>query len=199
MSLIGFSSSFQNNIREAEAQMKEAESEVKDLERRIQAKAKANKQEEDPADVAAREKVQRLQRLLEQLTREKPKCEEEYAKAKAAREAIGNDISTSDEKVSYAEQQLSEAKAKLANLQSQSTDRLSAFGERMEMVMREINKAHWQHSKPIGPLGMHVKLNDSRYQAALHSVLGQTLCQFAVRCDADRSTMMRILQECHKR
>lgn len=90
----------------------------------------------------------------------------------------------------------SDVKESIDNLKTQATNRLSAFGSRMDSVMREIDAARWVHSKPIGPLGMYVKLKDPRYQNAFHSVMGMTLCQFAVRCDQDRRTMMEILKRC---
>lgn len=170
---------------------------VKEIEKRIEANARRGTEEESPEVIRDREKLQKLRILYDQLVREKPIREEELAKATQACDAAKKDIENWEPKRSSLEQQLGEANGRLQNLQSQASDRLSAFGDKMDLVLRAINAEQWERGKPIGPLGMYVKLNDTTYQAALHSFMGSTLCQFVVHCDADRVKMMRILQKCH--
>ncbi|WWC62703.1 uncharacterized protein I303_105300 [Kwoniella dejecticola CBS 10117] len=84
---------------------------------------------------------------------------------------------------------------KINNLEGQSLNRLSAFGQGLDNVMREIDRTRWRHSPPLGPLGMYVKLQDHYYRDIVQSILGNTLCSFAVRDPQDRSTLIAILQK----
>lgn len=171
--------------------------EVEDYEARIQKKENAS-QGKDPEVTRLRNVIQQHQNLIANLKRTKPKVEQtiteaEEALAKAvAEENIATDVRMEASKAA------SDMGARIDNLKAQSGSRLNAFGHKMDLVMREIDRAHWTAGKPIGPLGMHVSLTDHRYKDAFHSLMGQTLCLFAVLNDRDRSTMKEILIRCQR-
>lgn len=154
---------------------------------------------QDPEIAQLRDRINEYTRGLHNLTRQRPKleqdvqlAEENVASAQEAEEqAKGN-----WEQAQQAENGRQET---IHNLKAQANNRLAAFGQRMDLVMNAIARARWVHSKPIGPLGMHVKLKDMRYRDAFHQVIGSQLCQFAVRCSEDRQTMLDILKDCGTR
>jgi len=171
--------------------------EVEDYEARIQKKENAS-QGKDPEVARLRHVIQQHQNLIANLKRTKPKWEQtiteaEEALAKAeAEEKIATNVRMETSK------EAKDMGARIDNLKAQSGSRLNAFGNKMDLVMREIDRAHWTAGKPIGPLGMHVSLTDHRYKDAFHSLMGQTLCLFAVLNDRDRSTMKEILVRCQR-
>jgi chromosome segregation ATPase len=140
--------------------------------------------------------VAKHEELLANLRRQKPRLEQAVTEAtEAVTKAEEIEKRATDARASAGKAESDKA-AIIDNLKAQSTNRLNAFGHNISSVMREIDKAKWVMGKPIGPLGMHVKLEDPRYTQAFHSILASTLCQFAVRCDQDRRTMTAILRKC---
>lgn len=137
--------------------------------------------------------------MLSNLRRQRPRTEQEVQEAEAAFDVAADAESRAEADALQASRAEIESKDAVDNLKSQAKNRLLAFGANMPMVMQEIDKARWVHSRPLGPLGMHVKLKDLKYRDAFHSVLGSTLCQFAVRCEQDRRTMLDILKRCARR
>jgi chromosome segregation ATPase len=168
---------------------------VADFEAKIQKKEQAS-QGNDPEVTRLRDLIQKHQTLTANLRRQRPKIEQTITDAEAAlvvAEAAAN--SATDTKLEASKQEAEQAR-RIENLKAQTGNRLNAFGNRIDLVMREIDKARWTAARPIGPLGMSVSLNDPRYKDTFHKQMGQTLCQFAVRNDQDRKTMMDILKRC---
>jgi hypothetical protein len=112
----------------------------------------------------------------------------EYDAVKATLAGNGQEMETVNAQLRYAE-------VAVSNLEAQRGDRLQAFGRGIKLIMDDINRTRWEHSKPIGPLGMHVKLLDMTYKDAMHSLMGGLLCGFAVRTARDRQTLMEIFRK----
>lgn len=177
--------------------MRKDANEVALYEAKIQ-QALQNSAAEDPEVVRLREKVVKLEELLINLQRQKPVLAQ---RVRAADEALAQAVAAEKQATEArlnANAAESEMTGRIENLKAQTSNRLNAFGNNIQSVMREIDKARWVKGKPLGPLGKHVKLEDARYATTFHSVLAQTLCSFAVRCDQDRRTMTAILQRCSK-
>jgi chromosome segregation ATPase len=171
--------------------------EVEDYEARIQKKENAS-QGKDPEVARLRDVIQKHQTLIANLRRTKPKVEQTITEAEEAlAKAVADENIATDVRME-ASKAASDMGARIDNLKAQSGSRLNAFGHKMDLVMREIDRAHWTAGKPIGPLGMHVSLTDHRYKDAFHSLMGQTLCLFAVLNDRDRSTMKETLIRCQR-
>jgi chromosome segregation ATPase len=174
-----------------------AKHEVEDFEARIK-KKESSSQGTNPEVARLRDAVQKHTTLIANLRRHKPKCEKDIADAEIALAKAEAEDKVATEARIKATSDEQDMAVKIESLKSQSGSRLNAFGIRIDLVMREIDKARWVAGKPIGPLGMYVSLNDPRYKNVFHAVLGQTLCLFAVLGDADRATMMAILQRCQR-
>ncbi|PCH39760.1 nucleoside triphosphate hydrolase protein [Wolfiporia cocos MD-104 SS10] len=73
---------------------------------------------------------------------------------------------------------------------------LAPFGRDMDKVLAEIQRANWYGNKPVGPIGMYVKLRDAHTWAPLMRVqLGNFMSAFALTDARDRSTLDRILRK----
>ncbi len=82
--------------------------------------------------------------------------------------------------------------SQLASLRESSRNRLTAFGgPKVPQLLQAINSDNGWRSKPIGPLGTHVKLRDMRWQRILESVMGNNLNAYFVSNHADRVRLKR--------
>ena len=168
---------------------------VAEFEAKIKKKEQAS-QGNDPEVTRLRDLIQKHQTLTANLRRSRPKLEQTITDAEAALVLAEAANRTATETRLEASNLEAEQARKIDNLKSQTGNRLNAFGRRIDLVMREIDRARWIAGKPIGPLGMFVSLTDPRYRDTFHKQMGHTLCQFAVRNDQDRKTMMGILNRC---
>ncbi|SJX60804.1 related to DNA repair protein rad18 [Sporisorium reilianum f. sp. reilianum] len=84
--------------------------------------------------------------------------------------------------------------SRLAQLRESSRNRLTAFGgPKVPALLQAINSESGWRSKPLGPLGTHVKLKDMRWQRVLESVIGNNLNAFFVSNHGDRVRLKRIM------
>jgi chromosome segregation ATPase len=93
---------------------------------------------------------------------------------------------------------LKNVRGNLQNLHGQKNNQMAVFGAGIDQVLKEIQKVRWSGGPPIGPLGRYVTLKDPKYAGVLLSVLGNTMCSFAVRNAADRAQLQQILSRCQK-
>nr|CDI51676.1 related to DNA repair protein rad18 [Melanopsichium pennsylvanicum 4] len=86
--------------------------------------------------------------------------------------------------------------SRLSSLRESSKNRLTAFGgPKVPALLQAINNESGWGSKPIGPLGTHVKLQDMRWQRVLESVMGNNLNAFFVSNHGDRQRLKRIMEQ----
>ena len=164
------------------------------MQQAIEAKEQANNAAEDPRQVEIRKSIESHEQLHLKLKRDEPlkemkvqEKEKEFQRAESEEESIEQTYSDAVQKVNFSNNTL-------RNLERQTTNRLSAFGTNLEGVLDDINRTKWVHSKPIGPLGMHVQLENDKYKRAITAYLGPMMCSFAARCKADQTTLIGILK-----
>ncbi|SPO20437.1 related to DNA repair protein rad18 [Ustilago trichophora] len=84
--------------------------------------------------------------------------------------------------------------SRLTQLRESSKNRLTAFGgPKVPALLQAINNEAGWRSRPLGPLGTHVKLKDMRWQRVLESVMGNNLNSFFVSNHADRLRLKKIM------
>lgn len=187
----------QDACKDCQSSIDEAGREVELYDQRIREKESLSRGT-DPVVIKLRQDVEQHADMLSKLRRQKPKTEQDLDEARRTFEMAEAAEENARAEALEAQRLESNHSHTINNLKMQAKDKLTAFGDKLELVMAEIGRARWKHSKPIGPLGQHVKLNDKRYQEAFQQVMGSTLCQFAVRCEEDRRTMMDILFRCQR-
>ena len=84
---------------------------------------------------------------------------------------------------------------RIEGLRRQMGNRLQAFGQNVDQILRAIDRSSWKGAKPIGPLGMAVNLEDSLYANVICSTMGNTLCGFAVTTPDDQRQLLGIMQK----
>lgn len=75
---------------------------------------------------------------------------------------------------------------------------LAPYGHRMEELLQIVNRTRWGGEKPIGPLGVGVKLKDMKYQDVIHTQLGSLLSAFAVTTPGDARQLREIIKNCQQ-
>nr|XP_019012868.1 uncharacterized protein I206_02364 [Kwoniella pini CBS 10737]OCF51649.1 hypothetical protein I206_02364 [Kwoniella pini CBS 10737] len=133
--------------------------------------------------------------LIKKFKAEKPKKQQQYMTKKSDLKFANNEVQDIQYQIDQQNNNARHIQEKISNLEGQSLNRLSAFGQGLDNVMKEIGRTRWRHSAPLGPLGMYVKLQDHYYRDIIQTILGTTLCSFAVRDPQDRSTLIAILQK----
>lgn len=136
--------------------------------------------------------------LEQNLMRDIPKKEEGVERALQARKDADADVERAKDEVSHFLNVVQVQQNALANLNSQRTDPLAAFGKNVQSVLHEIDRGRWYGNKPVGPLGRYVKLKDPAYKDIVEANLGRLLCAFAVQDPRDRMQLQRILNDCER-
>ncbi|KAI8812060.1 hypothetical protein BJ742DRAFT_794687 [Cladochytrium replicatum] len=86
----------------------------------------------------------------------------------------------------------------MMQLEQQKQNRVAVFGAKMPAVLEAIERVErqrgWAGRKPIGPLGLYVKMvGDSKYCQIVEFVLGNALSSFAVETHQDSIKLHEIL------
>lgn len=166
----------------------------------MQEKLAAARREEEgevnPEQAKLQKQLTQAEAQLSGLQRQLPQAERAVANAKAAHDEAEKELKEAEAETNEAEGKFNELKRNLDNLQARRTDRLAPYGRNLQSVMRAIDSAQWKVSRPIGPLGLHIKLKDDTYRRCISNLLGGSLCAFAVRDVADQNQLLRIFEQC---
>lgn len=81
----------------------------------------------------------------------------------------------------------------LNGLRSRGSDTLSAYHTKMPMLLRAIDNERGFSSKPIGPMGMHMRLKKPQWSSIIETVFGGSLEAFIVTNHRDRTLLSGIV------
>ncbi|KAI0269879.1 P-loop containing nucleoside triphosphate hydrolase protein [Gloeopeniophorella convolvens] len=77
----------------------------------------------------------------------------------------------------------------------QQKNSLAPYGNRLDDVLRRIDRMRWHGQKPLGPLGVYVKVKDQSWANLLRSNLGGHMASFAVTDSRDLPVLKGLLKE----
>lgn len=141
--------------------------------------------------------IQDLELNIEKIRHQFPRLEQELANENVERTRVEEEVNAADFQVERLKVELQNMQGGLKRLQdSQGGGPLGAYGRGLEHVMREINKRQWVGAKPIGPLGLFVKLRDPSWRDVVEANLGQTLSSFGVTRGEDVGTLRDVFRRC---
>lgn len=170
--------------------------EIHEMENKLAAARREQEGEVNPEQVRLQKSLDEAEAQKSGLQRQLPQSERAVATAKAEVDEAEKALREAELQHNDAERSFNEVKRNLDNLQARRTDRLAPYGRNVGSVMQAIESTQWKHSKPIGPLGLHVKLKDPVYRTCFSNMLGSSLCSFVVRDPADQHTLQRIFEQC---
>ncbi|RCH92677.1 Structural maintenance of chromosomes protein 6, partial [Rhizopus stolonifer] len=82
----------------------------------------------------------------------------------------------------------------IRKLEDQRGDELKAYGRRMPEVLQAIrSETRWEKRRPVGPLGVHLSLQQPQYAEVIEAVLNKSLNAFVVESFRDKNLLFRIL------
>ncbi|PWY97252.1 P-loop containing nucleoside triphosphate hydrolase protein [Testicularia cyperi] len=144
---------------------------------------------------------QQLEEARQGLLRRRDELQEEEAEREEELREIDRKITDNAEREeveALRQQQLRErydaGDSRLRAMMESSKNRITAFGgPNVPALLRAIaNETGWI-SKPLGPLGTHLKLRDMRWQRVVESVIGNTLNAFFVSNHSDRRRLKALM------
>jgi structural maintenance of chromosomes protein 6 len=80
----------------------------------------------------------------------------------------------------------------------QKNNSLAPYGRDLQKVLERIGKMKWHGQKPVGPLGVYVKVKDRVWADLLKNVLGAHMGSFAVTDSRDLPVLKGLLKETGK-
>ncbi|KAJ3717146.1 hypothetical protein C8R42DRAFT_645031 [Lentinula raphanica] len=93
-------------------------------------------------------------------------------------------------------QEIDNTEGLLSQLQRQQDNKYAAYGPGMAQVVAKIQQMKWHGDRPLGPLGIHVKVKDPDAWADLLAFqLGGSLTAFAVTHPQDRNNLKTLLNQ----
>ena len=94
---------------------------------------------------------------------------------------------------------LKQSKETLHHLQNQGNDRISAFGSDTRQILNDIDRfdaeRKWRGHKPVGPIGLFVKITEEKFSTVVESVLDKVLNGYVVENDHDYQLLQKILSQ----
>ncbi|KAF7883857.1 hypothetical protein EAF00_011169 [Botryotinia globosa] len=82
---------------------------------------------------------------------------------------------------------------RLREMQNERPDRIRIFDQKMPELLRRIEQDQGFLQKPVGPIGLHVKLRDPKWSDILEVTFGNALNSFAVTNKADQNRLQKII------
>jgi structural maintenance of chromosomes protein 6 len=80
----------------------------------------------------------------------------------------------------------------------QQSNSLAPYGRDLKNVLDHIGKMRWHGQKPLGPLGVYVKVKDRIWADLLRNVIGSHMSSFAVTDPKDVPALKKLLRDSGK-
>lgn len=141
-----------------------------------------------------RDNIARANDEIAELTQRITDARQRESNANEAGRAEGQRYEAIRERIGAAEQTEGEFVNRITHIKHSQSNAYAAYGDKMPGFIRAVAaESRWQ-KKPIGPIGLSVKLNQKEYSRVLESFFGPTLNAFIVTNPQDA----RLLRAMHK-
>lgn len=153
------------------------------------------------ADAQGEAHQQRMQDLeeLKGAVEEARAAQEQHSGAdatlQATREDAQNRHNDAEAKSKHAREEFDRAKNRLQELDRGQGRKFAAYPDRTEQIVQDIERETRWRSKPVGPLGLHVKLLKPEWSSIIETTLGGSLNAFAVSHPDDQRLLSQILKK----
>jgi chromosome segregation ATPase len=141
------------------------------------------------------EELESLKEAAEVAKREHQEHQAEIAPLEKTRDECTIQAGDADAKLTQAREEVERAKSRLTALARDQGRKFAGFPERMEQLVRDIDRETRWRAKPVGPFGLHVKLVKSEWASIIETTLGGSLNSFAVTCADDQILLAQILRK----
>nr|KIR89262.1 hypothetical protein I308_00267 [Cryptococcus tetragattii IND107] len=187
--------SMQSSVTEIEEKIISEKSTLERLERKIEEQLRHNEPEQQEERRRLLQRRAKVEDILDKLKLERPARERERDDKLHAQKQAKEELQSINTNLNDLNQSKAQMQRQIQNISRQANHKVAAFGLHIDPLLQEINNTSWKHSKPIGPMGMFVHLEDMRYADVLQTMLGSALCSFAVHDHEDRVKLSNILNK----
>ncbi|PSK54037.1 hypothetical protein B9Z65_7843 [Elsinoe australis] len=181
----------QTDIRSAKNEMKKFEDQIAAEEQRIQ----------EASGPAQAEKLEELRNAEEDARQKKDEFDSFNDKRPLERErdSAKADVDAKLQSMQPAEQAIRDAETRLQDLQRNRNDRVKAYNPNTSNLLRAVQNERRFKDRPVGPLGLHVKLLKPEWSSVVETTFGQVLESFVVTNSQDQSILRELQQRnnCH--
>ncbi|KAI0051110.1 P-loop containing nucleoside triphosphate hydrolase protein [Auriscalpium vulgare] len=189
-------------ILDLKADERRINDELTSTKRQIAELDKRMKEEAAKSAAHSEAKVDQLHQRLESI-REEFRQTEERLKASLTEGQAKDDESKSVKtngdnlrrELESAKRDYSDAEEQIQRCIDNERNSLAPFGKAMNAVLEQISRMRWQGQKPVGPLGVYVKVTDPKWAPLLRIVLGGLMSSFAVTDSRDLPALKKLLKD----
>lgn len=103
-----------------------------------------------------------------------------------------------DREIQAARKSVMDVREQIQRCKEQQNNSLVAYGQNLKKVLERIGGMRWHGQKPLGPLGVYVKLKDHVWADLLRVVLGSHMSSFVVTDPRDLPVLKNVLRESGK-
>lgn len=89
--------------------------------------------------------------------------------------------------------EVEKCRTRLRELQTELPDPMRGFDRKIPELLRRIQQDQGFNHKPVGPIGLHVKLRDPKWSDILEKVFGNTLNGFVVTNKSDQVRLQKMI------
>ena len=150
-------------------------------------------------------KQDELSQRLQQATLDVQNAEEDLKQAEALVRDKKNEASglhtqgeETDREIQVARNSVMGLREQIQRCVEQQNNSLALYGRNLKNVVERIRQMRWNGQKPLGPLGVYVKLKDHVWADLLRTVLGNNMSSFAVTDGRDVPALRKLLRESGK-
>jgi chromosome segregation ATPase len=147
-------------------------------------------------------KQEELNQRLQQATLDVQNAEADLKQAEALIVERKNEVKILDTQGQEADREIQAAKnsvigvrEQIQRCKEQQNNSLVPYGQNLKKVLERIEGMRWHGQKPLGPLGVYVKLKDRVWADILRVVLGSHMSSFVVTDPRDLSMLKNVLRE----
>jgi structural maintenance of chromosomes protein 6 len=150
-------------------------------------------------------KQDELSQRLQQATLDVEEAEKDLKQAEALVLEKKNEVNAVRAQGDETDREVQTAKISVMGLREQiqrcieqQNNSLAPYGKDLKSVLERIGKMQWHGQKPLGPLGVYVKVKDRTWADLLRNVLGFHMSSFAVTDSRDLPVLKKLLRDSRK-
>jgi len=174
--------------------MKTEKANVRAVERQIEAEAKRMATHTIERRERARTKLEDAKKAIENSEARLKSFEDEIKEKEAAASDVRLEGDRLQASRDQAKNRVQECEAQIKVARDSEKNALAPYGNGMEAIIKEVQKARWHGQQPLGPLGRFVKLKDSKWADVLRVNLSGTMVSWAVTDARDRAPLKALLE-----
>ena len=137
--------------------------------------------------------LEQLKGLAEEARQAQDEHNNGYENVERARADAAKQLEAVRPAQDQAREAVSSAQSSLRQLSGDEGRTYAPYLNNMEKLVSEINKERRWRSKPVGPMGVHVRLLQPQWSSQLETVFGGALDSFVVTCKQDQDILSQLI------